>query len=154
MELDPSAEVVVYCDCGAKYVFAASHVNDAIECTNCGRRVRMKANNTTRVGAPERTALQAYAEKHGDEEKISQACHYAREHKYEQAIQLYEGVLADHVPLRDAFYGMGYCYYRLGEPQKAMMLLQLARRCGHTTALDLLRKVEGSLDPVGHGEHI
>ena len=146
MDLDPSSEVVVYCECGAKHTFSGSHMDDAIECGGCGRRVRVKAGNSIRAGAPERTALQAYAEKHGDEEKIAQACHYAKEHKYAEALTLYEAVLAAHTPLRDAFYGMGYCHYRLGDVPKALVFLQLARHCGHTTALELIRKVEGSLD--------
>lgn len=146
MDLDPNTEVVIFCECGAKYVLTGSHMDEAVECSNCGRRVRRKASNTTRMGAPARTALQAYAEKHGDEEKIGQACHYAKQHKYEEALTLYEAVLSAHTPLRDVFYGMGYCHYRTGHPQKALVFLELARHCGHTTALELTRKVQGSLD--------
>lgn len=154
MDLDPTSELTVYCECGCKYTVSGSHMNDSIDCGMCGRRIRVKGSNSVRAGAPDRTALQAYAEKHGDEEKIAQACHYAKEHKYAEALTLYEGVLAAHTPLRDAFYGMGYCHYRLGDAHKAMVFLQLARQCGHTTALELLRKVEGSLDTPHRAEQV
>lgn len=144
MDINPDSEIVVYCDCGAKYKFAGSHLEDAIECAMCGRRVRAKGNKGQRVGAPERTALEAYAAHHGDEEKVARAVHAAREHKYHEALGIYNEVLQTHPHLRDTFYGMGYCYSRIGDPVRALALLHLAHQCGHVSAADLIRKIEAS----------
>ena len=142
MDLDPTSAHTVYCECGAKYVVSGSHMDDSIECTMCGRRVRMKGGNSMRAGTPQRTALQAILDRHGDEVHAAQACDLVREHKYEEALNAYRTVLNGHPGLRDVFYGMGYCYSRLGDAPRGLALLRLAHECGHSTAIDLIRKME------------
>ena len=145
MDLDPTSDVIVYCECGAKHRFAASHMSDSIECTMCGRRVRRTGRNAVHSAAAERTALQAIQDRLGDEDKVAQAVHLARDHRYQDALAMYLGVLNSHPHLRDIFYGMGYCHYRLGDFDYALQLLRLAREGGHATAVELMHKVEEHL---------
>lgn len=146
MDLNPSSEITVYCDCGAAYRFSGSHMGDSIECTMCGRRVRMKGSNSMRAGTPERTALQAIAERHGDEEMVSTAVHFAKEHRFQEALGVYQSVLNGHPLMRDVFYGMGYCHYRMGDLMRGLCFVQLAHACGHASALDLVRKIQNTID--------
>lgn len=154
MDLNPSSEVMVYCECGAAYRFSGSHMGDSIECTMCGRRVRMKGSNSLRAGTPERTALQSIAERHGDEEKVSTAVYFAKEHRYKEALGLYQSVLNGHPLMRDVFYGMGYCHYRMGDLTRGLYLVQLAHECGHANALDLVRKIHNTIDASRGGAQV
>lgn len=146
MDVDPEKSITVYCDCGAKHVFSATHMDDALECPMCGRRVRATGRHAMKPGATERTALEAFAAKQGDEPLLAEAVHLAREHHYAEAREKYLQVLRSHPALRDAFYGLGYCCSRTGDVADAVALLRLAVECGHASAGSLIRKIEHQLD--------
>lgn len=146
MDLDPTKEVTVTCECGMQYRLAGAHIGDAIQCNMCGRMLRTRAKNVQPAGHPAQTALSAHAENACEADKLHQAAQYARDHQYKEAERLYRSVLAANPAIRGAFYGLGYCHYREGDVHDAHTLLKLAHECGHPTALDLLRKVDALID--------
>ncbi|MCX8065828.1 MAG: CDC27 family protein [Candidatus Hydrogenedentes bacterium] len=58
-----------------------------------------------------------------------------------EAIALYRWICEEHPEHRDAYYGLGYCYYKLGDFQRSKWMLEKAMELEHPNASKLLAKV-------------
>jgi TolA-binding protein len=143
-----SEERVVVCQCGAQVVVAGPATIDSVACGNCGRNVRLPQAN---AGASSESAGCAQPADAGPADVATRtrvAAQLVRDGKYADAAALYDSVLKERFDHRDAFYGLGYCHYKLGNYKDSYRLLGMANAMGHPSAGPLLDKVRGLLCPV------
>jgi len=140
--LSPS-EVVVTCgNCGAQWTVANPGLDDTITCGICGGKISLK-EEPREEPAPAATATTHPAvAPDSPESRMAQAIRCVEEAKYQDAVKLYESVLAQRIDHRDAFYGLGYCHYRMGNYKDSLRLLRMASELGHPHVNKLIRRVE------------
>ncbi|HOV32567.1 MAG TPA: hypothetical protein PLX23_04310 [Candidatus Hydrogenedens sp.] len=63
-----------------------------------------------------------------------------------EAIALYRWICEENPEHRDAYYGLGFCYYKLGDLNRSRWMLEKAVELGHPTAIKLLSKVEQKIE--------
>lgn len=63
------------------------------------------------------------------------------ERRYAEAADVYRGVLAQDDSHAKAWYGIGYCYYKLGNLDQSRLSLREARRRGYQPADAMLRRI-------------
>ncbi len=66
--------------------------------------------------------------------------------KIVEAIALYRWICEEHPDHRDAYYGLGFCYYKLGDYNRSKWMLEKAMELEHPTAGKLLLKVEQRIE--------
>ncbi len=66
--------------------------------------------------------------------------------KIVEAVALYRWICEEHPDHRDAYYGLGFCYYKLGDLQRSKWMLEKAVALEHPSAGKLLLKVNQKLD--------
>lgn len=66
--------------------------------------------------------------------------------KLVEAVALYRWICEEHPDYRDAYYGLGFCYYKLGDLQRSKWMLEKAVALEHPTAGKLLLKVNQKLE--------
>lgn len=141
-------DVVVTCSCGAQTIIASGWMVDSIVCGVCGCRVPLRSSNV-RAKASTASAIFQRAVKGDLCYRMRMAARFVKEEKFDEAIALYEEVLAEQPQHRDALYGWGYIHYKRGELQEALACLRQAESLGHPTAGRLLRRISerlGALD--------
>jgi len=74
--------------------------------------------------------------------RMQAAAKLVNEKKFLEALSIYLSVKQEDPNHRDAVYGIGFCYYKLGYYDKAEWLLQHAHEMEHPNAIRLLRKLE------------
>lgn len=66
--------------------------------------------------------------------------------KIVEAIALYRWICEEHPEHRDAYYGLGFCYYKLGDFHRSKWMLEKAVELEHPNAGKLLVKVAQKLE--------
>jgi len=61
--------------------------------------------------------------------------------EYSMATRMFQSVVARNEKRRDAWYGLGYCYYKMGDYQQSALVLRRAALLGNSSAPILLRKI-------------
>jgi uncharacterized membrane protein YjgN (DUF898 family) len=61
--------------------------------------------------------------------------------EYSMATRMFQSVVARNEKRRDAWYGLGYCYYKMGDYQQSALILRRAALLGNPSAPVLLRKI-------------
>ncbi len=139
------ADSVITCKCGAQTTVADPSMIDSITCGVCGAKVPITDTNLRKAGTPPPSALVTMAEHKSLPERLASAVGFVREGKYYEAMELYESVLKEKRDQRDAFYGLGYCHYKLENFKESYRLLRMAAEMGHAGAEKLLPKVHSQL---------
>ncbi len=136
-----NTDVFVDCNCGAHIHVADPGMTDDITCTSCGCKVHLhkRANGGLEWHAP--SALLDILKKKPDQGRHRAAVEFVREQKYVDAMDLYQTLLEATPYRRDAYYGMGYCYYKLGRHRESRDYLETAGQLGHPAAVKLLPKL-------------
>lgn len=83
---------------------------------------------------------------------LQEAIVLTKEEQYDAARVIYQRLLEEDAGLLDAWYGLGYCHYRLGYLSQAVPALTRAAEMGHRAAVKLLPKVEEKLMKRGQME--
>lgn len=136
-----TSDAVVTCTCGALMRVADPWLLDSLTCGNCGRKVHVTDQNTSKDTGKTPSALVRMAEREGVAQRHAMAIELVRERKYDEAIELYESVLAEKRDHRDSLYGIGYCHYKKCNYTEAYRLISMAAAMGHTAANRILDKV-------------
>lgn len=139
------ADSVVTCECGAQTTVADPSMIESITCGVCGCKVHITQFNVHKAGTPPPSALLRTAEHGNLAERLASAVGFVREGKYTEAMELYESVLKEKRDQRDAFYGLGFCHYKLQNFKESYRLLRMASEMGHVGAEKLLPKVHSQL---------
>ncbi len=63
-----------------------------------------------------------------------------------EAVALYRWICEENPEHRDAYYGLGFCYYKLGDLKRSRWMLEKAVELEHPTAVKLLSKVMQKLE--------
>lgn len=73
--------------------------------------------------------------------------------KIVEAIALYRWICEEHPEHRDAYYGLGFCYYKLGDLSRSRWMLEKAVELEHPNAGKLLLKVTQKLEEDEKNKH-
>ncbi len=135
-----SSEIMVTCRCGAEIRVANPYLVAGITCSICGCKVDMDKASKHPADDHDHSALMSAA-LHGDpKHRHKMATRFVREGKYDEAIDLYKSIMAEDAVHRDAYYGLGFCYYKLGQLPESQTMLRMAADMGHPAAKGLLTK--------------
>lgn len=135
----------VVCTCGQTYPVANPDLLPIMTCGVCGNQIKVTDEN---VISPEDTTMALYQrlKEQPAVERIMEAVRLVKEGKHEIAKPLFRSVVLEAVPIREAFYGMGYCCYRDHEYLDALLYLGVAHLLGHPHAESLFKKIKNILN--------
>lgn len=134
----------VTCDCGAQWTVADPFA-DSLTCGVCGKVIHLQPKGTQRFLTPPPMVIEGAG--YHPEHPLSAAVRLVHAQQYELALDAYKAHLATVPHMRDVFYGLGYCYYKLGHLRESKAFLQVAHELGHPHVAPLLQKVERLLHP-------
>ncbi|MCP4640539.1 MAG: tetratricopeptide repeat protein [bacterium] len=77
-----------------------------------------------------------------------------KEGKYAEAVPLFKSLLQDKPSLRDAWYGLGYCYYKDGNLEQSRLLMERAKGLGHPSADRMLRRIVERFNEPGQEQEV
>ena len=144
-----SRDVLVTCECGHEWPVANPDLEESIQCGVCGRQIRLKERNVRARAAAKPSALMHAMANSDPQYRINEGVRLVREGKYPEAADFYRSVVTQELIHRDAFYGLGYCYFRMGRYEESYAMLGIAVEMGHPTAEHLLKKVREHLGLTG-----
>ncbi|HOZ47913.1 MAG TPA: tetratricopeptide repeat protein [Candidatus Hydrogenedentes bacterium] len=75
-------------------------------------------------------------------EKIIRAVALAKQARYAESVRILRSIVADHEENSEAWYGLAYCYYRVGNLNPAKALAQRAMQLGNPSAPSLISKIQ------------
>lgn len=135
----------VICSCGQTYPIVKPDLIDQITCGVCGKLIKITAENLIR---PEEsiTAIHRKLKNQAPEERIMEGIRLIKEGKMELAIPLLQSVVEENKPYREAFYGLGYCYYQERKYLDSFIFLGIAVYLGHPHAWTLFEKLRRLLN--------
>lgn len=136
-----STDGAVICACGSRIRVADLWLVDSLTCGVCGRKVHVTEENVFKDADKPPSALIRMAERAAIAQRHAMAIDLVRQGKYDQAIEVYESVLAEKRDHRDALYGVGFCHYKKGNFTESYRLISMAAAMGHAAAERLLPKV-------------
>ncbi len=144
-------EYIVTCHCGAEWTIANPEMQDHLTCSICGCKFEVTEENVhpKQIPATE-TVAQAARVASPTSQQLHDAIALVRQGRFTEALNLYKAVLGRDYENRDAFYGMGYAYWKLGRHRESCMVLSLAHEMGHPAAKKLLDRVNQSLESRKH----
>ncbi len=139
---DDKVRYYILCPSGVRVDVADPQQCQTVTCWSCGRVtavsqaiLRSTDASTTLFIAPQPEA--------GSMNRRAAA--FVSQGKYVEAIDLYRRILEEDPYHRDALYGLGYCYYKLGQLRRSQAFLQDAYELGHPGVERLLNKVKSLL---------
>jgi tetratricopeptide (TPR) repeat protein len=145
MSMDILQEVEVFCDCGYHEVISKAVFTEYVTCGSCGKKLYLTPRNT-KDAAPDRSlTVFRLPDKPPVSGKLADAIALVRSNKFGDAAKLYRAIVEQDRMARDAWYGLGYCYYKMGQFAESKVLLDKAVNLGHKSAAALLQKVEMKL---------
>jgi len=82
-------------------------------------------------------------------DRIIMSVALAKQARYAESVRILRGIIAEDESNAEAWYGLAYCYYKVGNFAPAKMLAERATALGNTSAPALVEK----LSRVMHAEH-
>jgi tetratricopeptide (TPR) repeat protein len=130
----------------AKYVALAEHDPSNIVRLNIDRFEELMAER----GASKEEIFQYYRRlsqfNPRDDRVLYQIAEYLKDKKrYSEALEFYNRVLEINPEMKEAFGGMGSCYYNLGQPEKALEYFRKGKEAGAFVPDVLIEKLEREL---------
>lgn len=146
--LSPVLETFV-CECGAVLIDTSAGGENGVTCEACGRAVKPSSlpSAAAAVGSGPEYVVSA-----DPRARIRAAAAFVNQGKYVEALALYKWVHDEDFEHRDALYGMGFCYYKLGYLDRSQWLLERAQEMNHPSAGKLLRKVTQRMEAASASE--
>ncbi len=131
----------VICSCGQTYPIAKPDLLDQLTCGVCGKVIKITKENLLK---PNETATAIYRKLKNTPpiERIIEGVRLIKEGKHEHAIPLFHSIVDEIQPIREAFYGLGYCYYKDKKYLDSLLFLGIAVYLGHPHAHTLFDKVK------------
>lgn len=137
--------VMVKCSCGQEWPVANPDLEESIMCGVCGKKIYITEMNTHSQSTPPPSALFQAMENMDSQTRLKEGIRLAKEGKFGDALQFYRSIVLEVLSHRDAFYGLGYCYYKMGRFEESFVMLGMAAEMGHPTAELTLKKVRERL---------
>ncbi len=131
----------VICSCGQTYPVAKPDLVTQLTCGVCGKIIKVSPENLIAPNESN-TAIYRRMKNNPAIERIVEGVRLIKEGNYELALPLFQSVVDETKPIREAFYGLGYCYYRRKEYLKSYVLLGTAVYLGHPHAGVLFEKIK------------
>ncbi|HOQ31016.1 MAG TPA: hypothetical protein PLA12_00740 [Candidatus Hydrogenedens sp.] len=131
----------VMCSCGQIYPIVKPDLIEQLTCGVCGKIIKINQENLLEPNESN-TAIYRKLKNHPPMERIVEGVRLIKEGKWELALPLFQSVVIENKPVREAFYGLGYCYYREKEYLDSLAFLGVAMYLGHPHAQALYEKVK------------
>ncbi len=135
----------VICSCGQTYPIVKPDLIDQITCGVCGKLIKITSENLI-LPQESITAIHRRLKNQPPEERIMEGVRLIKEGKWELALPLLQSVVEENKPYREAFYGVGYCYYQEKKYLDSFLFLGMAVYLGHPHAWALFEKVRRMLN--------
>ncbi len=131
----------VICSCGQTYPIVKPDLIDQLTCGVCGKIIRI--NPETLIAPNESTtAIYRKLKNNPPMERIIEGVRLIKEGKWELAIPLFQSVINENKSIREAYYGLGYCYYKEKKYLDSLIFLGIAVYLGHPNAKTLFEKLK------------
>ena len=134
METQADTVLLLRCPCGHETEIPSKQFGVAGRCAECNRKFIASEENT-RPAQPDAGATQRAR-------RLAEAERLVHKERYREAGERYGKLLRGHKSIPEAWYGVGYCHYKLGELEKSRRALLNAREMGYEAARALLEHVE------------
>ncbi|MGC8738012.1 MAG: hypothetical protein ACP5UA_05110 [Candidatus Hydrogenedens sp.] len=147
----------VMCSCGQTYPIVNPDLIAQLTCGVCGKIIKVSQDNLIEPNESN-TAIYRRLKNSPPIERIIEGIRLIKEGKWEHAFPLFQSVVNENRPVREAFYGLGYCYYKEKDYLNSLIFLGVALYLGHPHAQTLYEKVkqilkiDGSIIPPKLGE--
>lgn len=140
-----SKEMLVQCACGQEWPVANPDLEESITCGVCGRRTFLTPMNVHARNAPKASALFHAMENLEPQHRVNEGIRLVKDGRYAEASDFFRSVVSEVLTHRDAFYGLGYCFLKLGKYEESYIMLGIAAEMGHPGVEGLLNKVRKAL---------
>ncbi len=131
----------VMCSCGQIYPIVKPDLIEQLTCGVCGKIIKINPENLLEPNESN-TAIYRKLKSHPPMERIVEGVRLIKEGKFELALPLFQSVVNENKSVREAFYGLGYCYYRQKNYLDSLIFLGVAVYLGHPHARALYEKVK------------
>jgi len=131
----------VICSCGQTYPIVKPDLVGQLTCGVCGKIIKISQENLLEPNESI-TAISRKLKNNPPLERIMEGVRLIKEGKWEHAIPLFQSVVNEVKPIREAFYGLGYCYYREKKYSESYIFLGIAVYLGHPHAITLFEKIK------------
>ncbi|MCX8066188.1 MAG: hypothetical protein N3G21_13645 [Candidatus Hydrogenedentes bacterium] len=136
---------LVVCQCGQTFSVVNPELHPLMTCGVCGRQIKVTPENIVR--SPEtNTGLYKTMRNRPPNERITESIRLIYEGKLSLAKPILLSVMEDLIPIREAFYVLGYCYYKEQKLLESFIYLGVAVMLGHPNAKGLFDKVKSMLN--------
>lgn len=139
----------VICSCGQTYPIVKPDLIDQLTCGVCGKIIKITNDNLLEPNESN-TAIYRKLKNNPPMERIIEGVRLIKEGRWEHAIPLFQSAVNEAKPIREAFYGLGYCYYREKKYLESLLFLGIAVYLGHPHAITLFEKVKSILKIDGN----
>lgn len=167
----------ISCQCGHKLGVLEDGTNKKLECPNCGRVIKVEGRSENKFTdqlsskdspPPGHTIEETTQKIRLPDEGLSpdnksilsfssdmkvrarEAANLVSRGKIIEAIALYRWLCEENPEHRDAYYGLGFCYYKLGDLHRSKWMLEKAMELQHPTASKLHAKVLLKIEELQH----
>lgn len=131
----------VMCSCGQTYPIVKPDLIEQLTCGVCGKIIKISHDNLLEPNE-NNTAIYRILKNNPPIERIVEGVRLSKDGKLEQAFPLFQSVVNENKPIREAFYGLGYCYYKEKNYLNSLIFLGVALYLGHPHAQTLYEKVK------------
>lgn len=131
----------VICSCGQIYPIVKPDLVEQLTCGVCGKVIKISQENLIEPNEST-TAIYRKLKDHPPLQRIVEGVRLIKEGKWENAVPLFQSVANEAKPIREAFYGLGYCHYKEKKYVESFILLGIAVYLGHPHATALFNKVK------------
>lgn len=131
----------VICSCGQTYPIVKPDLLEQLTCGVCGKIIKITPENLV---APNESTTAIYRKLKNNPpiERIVEGVRLIKQGKWELSLPLFQSVVEENRPIREAFYGLGYCHYRKKQYVDSLIFLGIAVYLGHPHAQPLFEKVK------------
>lgn len=136
---------IVYCPCGQHYPVVNPGLHPYIECGVCGRQIKVTPENTLPANEPDNALLKVLRER-PHSERIRESIRLIRSGKTGLAKSILLSIMRELVPIREAFYCLGYCYYKEQKYLEGFVYIGLAVMLGHSSARGIFQRLKELLN--------
>lgn len=136
---------LVVCQCGQSFTVVNPELHPLMTCGVCGRQLKVTPDNIVR-STEMSTGIYKAMRNRPHNERIKESDRLIYEGKISLAKTILLSIMEDLIPIREAFYALGYCYYREKKYLESFVYLGMAVILGHPSAKNLIEKVRNLLN--------
>ena len=135
---------LVYCACGQHYPVVNPEMHPYMDCGVCGRQIKITPENTIPADETD-TALYKRVKNLPHSDRIAESIRLIQAGKSGLAKPILLSIMKDLIPIKEAFYCLGYCYYKEQKYLESFIYMGIAVMLGHQSAKGLFQKLKDAL---------